>query len=324
MIRTQQIQMYHASKELMKSAIATEKDPELKRSYAETLKSCLGQPDQREFYAIWIIELHDETPVGYLCFKGLDVNGVIEIDYGICPEYQGRGYAAEAVNAAVEWALQHPDVKSIEAETDRHNIASQKVLAKCGFFPNGILGKEGPRYTFSKHRNLPVCGKKCCIIKLLGRGRGGYSYLAEYEGRQVVLKQIHHEPCKSYNFGNKIGAECYDYERLRNIGIRIPKMIDVDIAAERILKDYIEGPTIFDLIRKGVSIIPYLEQVQEMDRLAKASGLHIDYYPTNFVVSDDLLWYIDYECNNYMEQWDFEHWGKQNWVGETEKNNCQV
>ena len=42
-------------------------------------------------------------------------------------------------------------------------------------------------------------------------------------------------------------------------------------------------------------------------------GLHIDYYPTNFVVSDDLLWYIDYECNNYIEQWDFEHWGKQYW-----------
>ena len=69
----------------------------------------------------------------------------------------------------------------------------------------------------------------------------------------------------------------------------------------------------FELIQKCVSINPYIEQVQEMDRLAKASGLHIDYYPTNFVVSDDLLWYIDYECNNYIEQWDFEHWGKQYW-----------
>ena len=75
----------------------------------------------------------------------------------------------------------------------------------------------------------------------------------------------------------------------------------------------IEGSTIFELIQKCVSINPYIEQVQEMDRLAKASGLHIDYYPTNFVVSDDLLWYIDYECNNYIEQWDFEHWGKQYW-----------
>ena len=31
------------------------------------------------------------------------------------------------------------------------------------------------------------------IIKLLGHGKGGYSYLASSEGKQVVLKQIHHD-----------------------------------------------------------------------------------------------------------------------------------
>ena len=41
---------------------------------------------------------------------------------------------------------------------------------------------------------------------------------------------------------------------------------------------------------------------------ARAAGLNIDYYPTNCVVQDGLLWYVDYECNDYSEQWDFEHW----------------
>lgn len=27
------------------------------------------------------------------------------------------------------------------------------------------------------------------------------------------------------------------------------------------------------------------------------------------------LYYIDYECNAYMEEWDFEHWGTQYWNG---------
>ena len=33
------------------------------------------------------------------------------------------------------------------------------------------------------------------VIKLLGRGKGGYSYLAEKDGKRYVLKQIHLEPC---------------------------------------------------------------------------------------------------------------------------------
>ena len=44
-----------------------------------------------------------------------------------------------------------------------------------------------------------------------------------------------------------------------------------------------------------------------------AAGLNIDYYPTNFVVHDERLFYVDYECNAYMEQWDFEHWGVKYW-----------
>ena len=53
-------------------------------------------------------------------------------------------------------------------------------------------------------KQMTVCGKPYRILRLLGHGKGGYSYLAEREGRRVVLKQIHHEPCDYYHFGNKI------------------------------------------------------------------------------------------------------------------------
>ena len=152
------------------------------------------------------------------------------------------------------------------------------------------------------------------IICLLGKGKGGYSYLAEQDGQRVVVKQIHHEPCDYYTFGNKIEAELRDYARLQKAGIRIPRMHTVDIEAERIVKDYIEGPTVMELVRSGVSVEPYLPQVRDMADKAMAAGLNIDYYPTNFVLHDGLLWYVDYECNDYSEQWDFEHWGIQYWL----------
>ena len=151
------------------------------------------------------------------------------------------------------------------------------------------------------------------IIKLLGHGKGGYSYLAMSYGKKVVLKQIHHEPCDYYSFGNKIEAEKNDYERLKAAGIRIPAMFDIDEASERIVKEYIDGPTVFELICDGISVDKYLIQVREMACLAKKAGLNIDYFPTNFVVQKDMIYYVDYECNPYMDEWNFENWGIKYW-----------
>ena len=134
----------------METIISSETNAELKAAYSEMLDGCLQHPDQWDWYAIWIIELRNGTYIGDLCFKGLDSNGVAEIGYGILEEYQGQGYATEAVKAALRWAFQNPNVTAIEAETDADNAASKRVLEKCGFLANGIIGKEGPRYTLKR------------------------------------------------------------------------------------------------------------------------------------------------------------------------------
>lgn len=151
------------------------------------------------------------------------------------------------------------------------------------------------------------------IIKLLGKGKGGYSYLVENKCVYYVLKQIHHEPCPYYKFGDKIQSELNDYGRLNKIGIRMPLMIDVDIKQERILKEFIEGDTIFDIILNDRMKDCYIDDVKEMCRVLYASKTNIDYFPTNFVAKDDVLYYIDYECNDYMEEWNFENWGIKYW-----------
>ena len=160
---------------------------------------------------------------------------------------------------------------------------------------------------------LAVNENEYVIIRLLGKGKGGYSYLAEKDGKQYVLKQIHHEPCTNYTFGNKIEAENNDYKRLLDAGIRIPKLLDFDIENERIIKEYIEGDTIFDMVKDDISVEPYMGQIREMADKAKTAGLNIDYFPTNFVVQNGLIYYIDYECNEYMDEWNFENWGIKYW-----------
>lgn len=160
---------------------------------------------------------------------------------------------------------------------------------------------------------MSVNGKDFTVIKLLGKGKGGYSYLVTDGENQYVLKQIHHEPCSYYTFGNKIQSELNDYERLKNSGLRLPKLIDCDVENERILKDYIDGKTAYELVLQDEMKPEYIEQIREMCRLLNPKGINIDYFPTNFILNNGLLWYIDYECNDYMEDWNFENWGIKYW-----------
>lgn len=162
-------------------------------------------------------------------------------------------------------------------------------------------------------QTMTVNGIEYNIKKLLGKGKGGYSYLADNGAKEYVLKQIHHEPCDYYQFGNKIEAELHDYERLKKIGIQMPKLIDVDRGQERILKEYIAGDTIYQLVLQDKVESDYVEQVRKMCTLLYQANTNIDYFPTNFVVQNGELYYIDYECNDYMDEWNFENWGIKYW-----------
>ncbi len=144
MIETNLLKIYPASKEQMEAFIAAQSVEVLKAAYTEMLDGCLAHPDRWEWYAIWMIELRDGTHIGELCFKGITKDKTAEIGYGIAENYQGCGYATEAVSALADWALKQPEISCVTAETEESNIASQKVLEKAGFMPTGEIGKEGP------------------------------------------------------------------------------------------------------------------------------------------------------------------------------------
>lgn len=119
---------------------------EMRQAYSEMLEGCKQDPENRIWYTPWKMLLKDSKIfVGDLCFKGPAKNSAVEVGYGILPKFEGIGYMTEAVNAITKWAFAQKDVLFVEAETDPENKASQRVLEKCGFKPDGA-GKEGPRF----------------------------------------------------------------------------------------------------------------------------------------------------------------------------------
>ena len=69
---------------------------------------------------------------------------------------------------------------------------------------------------------MTVNGKAYTVLRLLGKGKGGYSWLVTDGQGDYVLKQIHHEPCAYYTFGDKLQSELRDYRRLSDLGIPLP------------------------------------------------------------------------------------------------------
>ena len=58
--------------------------------------------------------------------------------------------------------------------------------------------------------HLTINGKDFSVIRLLGKGKGGYSWLGTDGAGEYVVKQIHHEPCDYYQFGDKLASEQRD------------------------------------------------------------------------------------------------------------------
>lgn len=81
----------------------------------------------------WMIVVDSEV-VGLCSYKGPpDLDGVVEIGYGVAPSWRQRGYATRAVAHLLKVAALDRAIRSVVAETMTENLASQRVLAGNGF-----------------------------------------------------------------------------------------------------------------------------------------------------------------------------------------------
>ncbi len=157
------------------------------------------------------------------------------------------------------------------------------------------------------------------VERLLGRGKGGYSYLVrDEEHNPFTIKKIHHEKCDYYTFPeDKIGLELTHYDFLKRIGVKMPMMIDFDREQEIILKEYIDGPTLMDLVMNNQITVEQMMFMERLQQLCTQNNVNIDYFPTNFIVQNGDIFYVDYELNTYDEKWNFDNWGRKYYSRDT-------
>jgi RimJ/RimL family protein N-acetyltransferase len=97
----------------------------------------------------------DRRVIGSVVFHGAPgPDGVVEIAYGVEEASQGRGYATEAVDACIGWALQDRAVEAVQATTFPWHVASLRVIAKVGMVKAGVRDHEtlGELLVFERRR----------------------------------------------------------------------------------------------------------------------------------------------------------------------------
>ncbi len=90
-------------------------------------------PNTRNTWLQLAVCLKEGKMIGDIGIHFLDDNYQTEIGYTLSPEYQGNGYAVEAVKAVINYAFSVLKKHRITASVDPDNFKSIKLLQKIGF-----------------------------------------------------------------------------------------------------------------------------------------------------------------------------------------------
>lgn len=107
----------------------------------EALIQMIHERFQQKLAINWaMIQTSDKQMMGYIGLVNIDAkNDHAEIGYILLPEFQGKGFMHEALQAVIDFNFEKISLHRLSATIDPENNASSKVLEKCGFKQEGHL-----------------------------------------------------------------------------------------------------------------------------------------------------------------------------------------
>ncbi len=124
--------------------------PNSRKDTAEFVLHTLSQMPEKE--VVWAVRLHDGTFVGLIGLHNIkrkvlawQIDGA-ELGYWLAPEFQGKGFGAEMVEAVIAEGFARLKLHKISARYVLGNTRSTKLLKKLGFQEVGIQRQHFYRY----------------------------------------------------------------------------------------------------------------------------------------------------------------------------------
>ena len=113
-----------------KSPGKADKDP--------SLLFCSPAKPTKSFH--WGIALQSsDAVIGELWVYLIENDRMAKVAFRLGAPYHGQGYATEALREAVEFCFTNTELQRLWSDVDVRNIASCRVLEKCGFTREGLI-----------------------------------------------------------------------------------------------------------------------------------------------------------------------------------------
>ncbi|MBR4084631.1 MAG: GNAT family N-acetyltransferase [Lachnospiraceae bacterium] len=97
----------------------------------ETIEFLMSMYESTEGPLVYSVLLKDGTNIGYVQLVPIEEG--FEVGYHIGKEYTGNGYATESLKAFLSEIMQKKELDIVYGICVSENLASKKVLEKCGF-----------------------------------------------------------------------------------------------------------------------------------------------------------------------------------------------
>ncbi|MGN1182308.1 MAG: GNAT family N-acetyltransferase [Faecalibacillus sp.] len=139
---------YQDNESMLKNWIADEKiqhryaEPvyKTKQEVKQLLDKYITSYQNDDYYRWAIIDKKTNECIGQIAYSLVDnQNQFAEIEYCIGSQFQCQGFATEATKAVIHYGFQMIRLHKVQICTKTINIASQRVIEKCGFIYEGTL-----------------------------------------------------------------------------------------------------------------------------------------------------------------------------------------
>ena len=124
-------------------------------SLDEARKLAAERARRNDFWAVTLKDVNEKL-IGHLSFMREEPKHFLtwEIGFIFNPAFQNQGYATEASRALIDYALRELNAHRITGYCSTENIASRRVLEKCGMKNEGI--KRGNAYFHKDKDGRPL------------------------------------------------------------------------------------------------------------------------------------------------------------------------